>query len=107
MKAKKFKKKNLSKITVTTCFGIALFGVGEGINAADILKEQSASAEFHKDYSFSEIVTESVTGDVYSAAAAENWQDLSYSDLFSKGWDKPWVSPPNGGGGAPRPMLLT
>ena len=106
MKAKKFKKKNLSKITVTTCFGIALFGVGEGINAADILKEQSASAEFHKDYSFSEIVTESVTGDVYSAAA-ENWQDLSYSDLFSKGWDKPWVSPPNGGGGAPRPMLLT
>jgi len=102
VKAKKFKKKNLSKITVTTCFGIALFGVGEGINAADILKEQSASAEFHKDYSFSEIVTESVTGDVYSAAAAENWQDLSYSDLFSKGWDKPWVSPPNGGGGAPR-----
>jgi hypothetical protein len=22
--------------------------------------------------------------------------------MFSKGWDKPWSSPPNGGGGAPR-----
>jgi len=22
--------------------------------------------------------------------------------MFSKGWNKPWVSPPNGGGGAPR-----
>ena len=41
-----------------------------------------------------------MTGDVYSDPS--KWQDLSYGNLFSAGWDKPWVSPPNGSGGAPR-----
>jgi hypothetical protein len=52
------------------------------------------------DYSFGEVLKESLVGDVYSDPS--KWQDLSYSDLFSKGWDKPWASPPNGSGGAPR-----
>ena len=101
MTAKQFNKKNLSHILSATCFGMALFAVSGEISAGEIPDEQTTSVQSDKDYSFSEIVTESVTGDVYSAAAAENWQDLSYGDLFSKGWDKPWVSPPNGGGGAP------
>jgi hypothetical protein len=53
-----------------------------------------------RDYSFTEAAVESLTGDVYSEPS--KWQSLSYTDLFSKGWDKPWVSPPTGGGGAPR-----
>ena len=83
-------------------FGIALLAASGEINAADNLEEQEAPVQAEKDYTFIEAVTESVTGDVYSDEAAANWQDLSYSNLFSKGWDKPWSSPPNGGGGAPR-----
>lgn len=52
------------------------------------------------DYSFAETITESLTGDVYSDPS--KWQELSYGDLFTKGWDRPWASPPTGGGGAPR-----
>jgi len=83
-------------------FGIALLAASGQISAQDIVEEQAAPVQSEKDYSFAEVVTESVTGDVYSEEAAANWQDLSYSNLFSKGWDKPWSSPPNGGGGAPR-----
>lgn len=52
------------------------------------------------DYSAAEIIKESIFGDVYSNP--DDWQALSFSDFFSTGWDKPWVSPPNGAGGAPR-----
>lgn len=78
-------------------FGCALFAVNGQSIAKDLTEEQTI-----KNYSFSEMVAESITGDVYSDQAAANWQDLSYGNLFSKGWDKPWSSPPNGGGGAPR-----
>jgi hypothetical protein len=53
-----------------------------------------------RTYTFGEAAVESLTGDVYSEPS--NWQSLSYINLFSKGWDKPWASPPPGGGGAPR-----
>lgn len=53
-----------------------------------------------KSYSFTEAMGKSIWGDVY--AHPEDWQELSYSDFASKGWDQPWVSPPNGAGGAPR-----
>ena len=53
-----------------------------------------------KSYSFFEAMGKSIWGDVY--AHPEDWQELSYSDFFSKGWDQPWVSPPDGPGGAPR-----
>jgi len=52
------------------------------------------------EYSFGEVVRQSMFGDVYSAPS--QWQELSLGNFFSKGWDKPWVSPPTGGGGAPR-----
>jgi hypothetical protein len=80
------------------CVGLNLFLVSGDINA----KESFETLPETKDYSFAEVAIESITGDVYSDQAAANWQDLSYSNLFSKGWNKPWVSPPNGGGGAPR-----
>ena len=44
--------------------------------------------------------SESLTGDVY--AEPSRWQPLSLGALFSEGWNEPWVSPPAGGGGAPR-----
>lgn len=61
-------------------------------------KQPGASAK--KNYSFTEAMGKSIWGDVY--AHPEDWQELSYSDFTSKGWDQPWVSPPDGAGGAPR-----
>jgi hypothetical protein len=43
---------------------------------------------------------ESLTGDVY--ADPSRWRPLSLGTLFSEGWNQSWVSPPAGGGGAPR-----
>lgn len=60
--------------------------------------ETAAPAD--RDYSFGEVIAESVAGDVY--ANPSRWQELGLHNLFSKGWDKPWVSPPAGAGGAPR-----
>ena len=95
-------KKTQSRFSATVCLGVTLLAVSGEISAQDIVEEQVAPVQTDRDYTFSEVVTESVTGDVYSDEAAANWQDLSYTNLFSKGWDKPWSSPPNGGGGAPR-----
>lgn len=64
------------------------------------LQNVAGLVQTEREYTFSEAMSESIWGDVY--AEPTNWQELSYSDFFSKGWDKPWVSPPTGGGGAPR-----
>ena len=45
-------------------------------------------------------MAESLTGDVYSDPS--KWRELSLSNFFSEGWNQAWVSPPPGGGGAPR-----
>src|SRR5258705_10716867 len=45
-------------------------------------------------------MAKSLTGDVYADPSA--WRELSLRDFFSEGWDRAWVSPPPGGGGAPR-----
>jgi hypothetical protein len=45
-------------------------------------------------------MAKSLTGDVYGDPSA--WRELSLRNLFSEGWDQAWVSPPPGGGGAPR-----
>src|SRR5882672_10580704 len=45
-------------------------------------------------------IAKSLTGDVYSDATL--WRELSVGTLFTEGWDRAWVSPPPGGGGAPR-----
>ncbi len=62
--------------------------------------ELSARTLDEHDYSLSEVITESLFGDVYSEPS--KWQELSYGDFFTAGWHKPWASPPAGGGGAPR-----
>jgi hypothetical protein len=95
-------KKTQNWFSVAVCLGVTLLAVSGEISAQDVVDDLAAPAKSVKDYSFKEAVTESVTGDVYSEEAAANWQDLSYTNMFSKGWDKPWSSPPNGGGGAPR-----
>ena len=59
-----------------------------------------AAAPVERDYTFGEMVSESMFGDVYGDPS--KWEELGYGNLFSKGWNKPWVSPPAGGGGAPR-----
>ena len=45
-------------------------------------------------------IAESLTGDVYGEPS--RWRELSLRGLFTEGWDEAWVSPPAGGGGAPR-----
>ncbi|MCX7111249.1 MAG: hypothetical protein NTX45_14200 [Proteobacteria bacterium] len=59
-----------------------------------------AAAPVERSYTFGEMIAESMFGDVY--AEPSRWQELGYGNLFSKGWNKPWASPPAGGGGAPR-----
>jgi hypothetical protein len=90
--------KTQGSLLTALCVGLKLFLVSDNIHA----KESFESSPETKDYSFAEAAIESITGDVYSDKATANWQDLSYNNLFSKGWNKPWSSPPNGGGGAPR-----
>jgi hypothetical protein len=45
-------------------------------------------------------MAKSLTGDVYGNPSL--WRELSVGTLFTEGWDRAWVSPPPGGGGAPR-----
>src|SRR5215467_12108834 len=45
-------------------------------------------------------MAKSLTGDVYSDPS--RWRDLSLGNFFTDGWNRAWVSPPAGGGGAPR-----
>ena len=45
-------------------------------------------------------IAKSLTGDVYGDPT--RWRELSLGNFFTDGWDRAWVSPPPGGGGAPR-----
>ena len=60
----------------------------------------AAASPAERNYTFGEMASESMFGDVYGDPS--KWEELGYGNLFSKGWNKPWVSPPAGGGGAPR-----
>ena len=51
-------------------------------------------------YSLLDTIGESMFGDVY--AEPSRWQPLSAGGFFAEGWNRPWVSPPAGEGGAPR-----
>src|SRR3954466_15100677 len=52
---------------------------------------------FH-DCSCQDVVLQSLCGHTDSGC----WHPLTFSTLFSEGWDEPWVASPNGSGGAPR-----
>src|SRR2546428_9819101 len=56
------------------------------------------------EYSVFDAAKESLFGDPYSDP--DRWQPLSLGTLFTEGWDEPWISPPKGGGGAPRQSWL-
>src|SRR5215470_9224205 len=45
-------------------------------------------------------MAKSLTGDVYGDPS--KWRELSLNNFFTEGWNRAWVSPPPGGGGAPR-----
>ena len=45
-------------------------------------------------------MAKSLTGDVYGDPS--RWRELTLRNFFSEGWTQAWVSPPPGGGGAPR-----
>jgi hypothetical protein len=57
-----------------------------------------------QEYSAFHAAKESLFGDPYSHP--ERWQPLSLGTFFTEGWDEPWISPPKGGGGAPRQSWL-
>src|SRR5882724_9800500 len=57
-----------------------------------------------REYSVFDAAKESLFGDPYSDP--DRWQPLSLGTLFTEGWDEPWISPPRGGGGAPRQSWL-
>src|SRR6266446_2845459 len=57
-----------------------------------------------REYSVFDAAKESLFGDPYSDP--DRWQPLSLGTLFTEGWDEPWISPPKGGGGAPRQSWL-
>jgi len=57
-----------------------------------------------REYSVFHAAKESLFGDPY--AHPERWQPLSLGTFFTEGWDEPWISPPKGGGGAPRQSWL-
>src|SRR3989454_10952556 len=57
-----------------------------------------------REYSLFDAAKESLFGDPY--ADPDRWQPLSLGTFFGEGWDEPWISPPRGGGGAPRQSWL-
>lgn len=85
---------------------LTLMAGGVGLATADTLEATGPSPDpaprqtSTPHTSFTDAMGKSIWGDVY--AHPEDWQELSYGDFFSKGWDQSWVSPPTGAGGAPR-----
>src|SRR5258705_1545252 len=79
---------------LVTCL---LFGAGLLCTAAPSMAQPTSPSS--TDGVLGAIV-KSLTGDVYADPSA--WRELSLRDFFSEGWDRAWVSPPAGGGGAPR-----
>jgi hypothetical protein len=77
------------KILVTAVLGIALM-------ASPALAQESKPPS----YSLLDTIGQSMFGDVYSDPS--KWQPLSVRGFFTEGWNRPWVSPPAGAGGAPR-----
>jgi len=81
-------------------FALIIFLIISVQHSHQALAESAEQPATTDEMTTGQVISESIFGDVY--ANPENWQELSIGDFFSNGWDKPWVSPPNGGGGAPR-----
>ena len=89
---------------------LATLALGVGLGAVIALPMSGWTAEpgepgtspaaGRQEYSLFRAAKESLFGDPYSHP--ERWQPLSLGTFFTEGWDEPWISPPKGGGGAPR-----
>ena len=66
-------KKNQSCFFTAAGFGIALLAASAQISAQDVVEDQAAPVQSEKDYTFTEAVIESVTGDVLPDEAAARW----------------------------------
>lgn len=66
MTKERITKKTQSRFLTAAGLGIALFAASGEISAQDRVEDQVGSVQTGKDYSFAEVVTQSVTGDVYS-----------------------------------------
>ena len=84
-----------NRVWMLTCLVLSLNALWTGMPTA-VAQETSQAP---KDGVLGAIV-KSLTGDVY--ADPSRWRELSWSTFFTEGWDEAWVSPPPGGGGAPR-----
>jgi len=69
--------------------------VGIAAMAGPALAQESRQSS----YGLMDTIGESMFGDVYDPS---KWQPLSVRGFFTEGWNRPWVSPPPGEGGAPR-----
>ena len=85
---------------VPICWGPCLAFLLVGLLQATAHAANTMSSPNSKLYSIKDVIEESLFGDVY--AHPDNWEELGLRDLFRKGWDKPWTSPPTGAGYAPR-----
>src|SRR5262245_22285767 len=65
-----------------------------------LLLSHTGRAQEPSEHTWTSAIRESMFGDVY--ANPERWRPLSIGTIFTEGWNLPWVSPPNGSGGAPR-----
>jgi hypothetical protein len=83
------------RVLVSLALGLSVLGTEVPLMA----QATSSSTSTPKDGLLGAIV-KSLTGDVY--ADPQRWREMSWSGIFTEGWDEAWVSPPPGGGGAPR-----
>ena len=79
---------------------VILVFTGGGVPSMAAEMSGVPAAPASKQGSMFNAMVESMTGDVYSDPS--RWRELSLGTFFTEGWDKAWVSPPPGGGGAPR-----
>ena len=77
----------------------------------DVNEPESRDGEIHSPWNFgaeipaAEIATgplDVIRESLFGEASEEEWQPLSLGNLFSKGWDEPWVKSPIGTNGAPK-----
>ncbi len=83
---------NVGRLFICLVLGANVLCVGVPVMAQD-------TSQASNDGVFG-AMAKSLTGDVYSDPS--RWRELSLSNLFTEGWNRAWVSPPPGGGGAPR-----
>lgn len=85
---------------ITGVVKLVTIAIALGSWGLPVQADGTSTGEKRTSYTISEVVEQSLFGDVY--AHPEDWEELELGELFSKGWDKPWTSPPTGAGYAPR-----